>query len=99
MAVDIRRNSPTFGKWPGVELTAENKLMLWIPPRFAHGFSVLSEDAEVVYKCTTLWHPASDRSLLWNDPVLGIDWRVENPLVAPKDAAGAPLSEAELFES
>ncbi len=99
VAVDIRRGSPSFGQWTGVELTSENRLMLWIPPRFAHGFSVLSEEAEVVYKCTTLWHPASDRSLLWNDPALAIDWRVSNPLVAPKDAAALPLAEAELFES
>lgn len=99
VAVDIRRSSPTFGQWTGVELTAENKRMLWIPPRFAHGFSVLSDEAEVIYKCTTLWHPESDRSLLWNDPALAIDWRVGYPLVAPKDAAARPLAEAELFES
>lgn len=99
VAVDIRRSSPTFGQWTGVELTAENKRMLWIPPRFAHGFSVLSDEAEVIYKCTTLWHPASDRSLLWNDPTLAIDWRVASPIVAPKDAAAHPLAEAELFES
>ncbi len=98
VAVDIRRNSPHFGKWTGVELTAENKLMLWVPPRFAHGFSVLSETAEVIYKCTTLWHQPSDRSLLWNDPAIGIDWRVSAPLLAPKDAAALPLSEAEIFE-
>lgn len=98
VAVDIRRGSAHFGKWSGVELTAENKLMLWIPPRFAHGFSVLSETAEVIYKCTTLWHPASDRSLLWNDPAIGIDWQVEEPLIAPKDAAAPTLSEAEIFE-
>ena len=98
VAVDIRRNSPHFGKWTAVELTAENKLMLWVPPRFAHGFSVLSETAEVIYKCTTLWHPASDRSLLWNDPAIGIDWRVTEAFIAPKDAAGVPLAEAEVFE-
>ncbi len=99
VAVDIRRSSPTFGQWTGVELTAENKLMLWIPPRLAHGFSVLSDEAEVIYKCTTLWHPASDRSLLWNDPTLAIDWRVASPIIAPKDATALPLAEAELFES
>ena len=98
VAVDIRRTSATFGKWTGAELTAENKLMLWIPPRFAHGFSVLSDEAEVIYKCTTLWHPQSDRSLLWNDPALAIDWRVTAPLIAPKDAAAPTLAEAELFE-
>lgn len=98
VAVDIRRNSPTFGQWTGVELSASNKRMLWIPPRFAHGFSVLSEDAEVIYKCTTLWHQPSDRSLLWNDPTLAIDWHVSSPVIAPKDAAAPTLAEAELFE-
>ena len=98
VAVDIRRSSPHFGKWTGVELNASNRLMLWIPPRFAHGFSVLSDEAEVVYKCTTLWHPPSDRSLLWNDPSLGIDWQVVTPVVAPKDAAAPTLSAAEVFE-
>ena len=98
VAVDIRRGSPTFGQWFGVELSAENRRMLWVPPRFAHGFSVLSEDADVLYKCTTLWHSPSDRSLLWNDPELAIDWRVANPSVSPKDAAGQRLREAEVFE-
>jgi dTDP-4-dehydrorhamnose 3,5-epimerase len=98
VAVDIRRGSPTFGKWTSVELSDENRRMLWIPPRFAHGFSVLSEQADLVYKCTTLWHQASDRSLLWNDPSIGIDWRVETALLSPKDAAAKPLSEADLFE-
>jgi dTDP-4-dehydrorhamnose 3,5-epimerase len=99
VAVDIRRSSPHFGKWTGVELTAENKLMLWVPPGFAHGFSVLSEEAEVIYKCTTLWHQPSDRSILWNDPQIGIDWHVANPVLAPKDERGIPLAEAEIFES
>jgi dTDP-4-dehydrorhamnose 3,5-epimerase len=99
VAVDIRRGSPAFGRWAGVELSAENRRMLWIPPRFAHGFSVLSEEAEVVYKCTTLWHQASDRSLLWSDPDLGIDWRVTEPIVAPKDASAPGLASADVFES
>lgn len=98
VAVDIRRSSPAFGRWTSVELTAENHLMLWVPPRFAHGFSVLSEEAEVVYKCTTPWHQASDRSLLWNDPAIGIDWRVKGALLSPKDAAAKPLSQADLFD-
>jgi dTDP-4-dehydrorhamnose 3,5-epimerase len=98
VAVDIRRSSPNFGKWMGIELSADNKLMLWVPPRFAHGFSVVSETAEVVYKVTTLWHPPSDRSLLWNDPALGIDWKVSDPVIAPKDVIGRPLSEAEVYE-
>ena len=99
VAVDIRRSSPTFGQWTAAELTAENKRMLWIPPRFAHGFSVLSDEAEVMYKCTTLWDRPSDRSLLWNDPAIGIDWQVQNPIVAPKDATAPPLATAELFEA
>jgi dTDP-4-dehydrorhamnose 3,5-epimerase len=98
VAVDIRRGSPHFGQWTAAELSAENHHMLWVPPGFAHGFSVLSEDAEVLYKCTTLWHPASDRSLLWNDPELAIDWRVETPSISSKDAVGKPLREADLFE-
>jgi dTDP-4-dehydrorhamnose 3,5-epimerase len=98
VAVDIRRSSRHFGKWTGVELTGENRRMLWIPPRFAHGFSVLSDEAEVIYKCTTLWHPASDRSLLWNDPQLAIDWKVDDAQLAPKDAAGKSLADAELFD-
>ncbi len=98
IAVDIRRGSPNFGKWTGAELTEENRHMLWVPPGFAHGFSVLSDDAEVLYKCTTLWHQPSDRSILWNDPDLAIDWRVENPSISSKDAAGKLLREADLFE-
>ena len=98
VAVDIRRGSPTFGRWTSVELSEENRRMLWIPPRFAHGFSVLSERADVVYKCTTQWHQASDRSILWNDPAIGIDWRVGNASLSPKDAAGRRLAEAEVFE-
>ncbi len=99
VAVDIRRSSPTFGQWLGVELTAENRRMLWIPPGFAHGFSALSDEADVLYKCTTMWHQPSDRSIVWNDPDLAIDWRVENPSVSAKDAAGKLFREAELFES
>lgn len=98
VAVDIRRHSPSFGQWAGVELSAENRRMLWIPPGFAHGFSVLSDDAIALYKCTTVWHQPSDRSLLWNDPAIGIDWRVENASVSAKDAAGKRLHEAEVFE-
>jgi dTDP-4-dehydrorhamnose 3,5-epimerase len=98
VAVDIRRGSPHFGKWTGAELTADNRHMLWVPPGFAHGFSVLSDDAEVLYKCTTLWHRESDRSILWNDPDLAIDWRIENPSISDKDAVGKLLREADLFE-
>jgi len=99
VAVDIRRNSPHFGKWTGVELSAENRRMLYIPERFAHGFSTLADDSEVLYKCTTLWSKESDRSLLWNDPTLAIDWRVETPIVSDKDAHAPTLDAAALFES
>jgi dTDP-4-dehydrorhamnose 3,5-epimerase len=98
VAVDIRRGSPTFGQWFGEELSEKNHRMLWIPPGFAHGFSVLSDEAEVLYKTTTRWHQKSDRSILWNDRDLAIRWRVRNPSISPKDAAARPLSEAELFE-
>ncbi len=98
VAVDIRRGSPTFGQWYGTELSAENRRMLWVPPRFAHGFATLSEEAEVTYKCTTLWNQPTDRTILWDDPDLAIDWQVSEPSVSPKDAAGQPFAEAELFE-
>ena len=98
VAVDIRRGSPNFGKWVSVELTAENHRMLWVPPRFAHGFSVLSDEADVLYKCTTLWNAASDRSILWNDPEIGIEWGVSEAQLSPKDAAGKRLRDAEVFE-
>jgi dTDP-4-dehydrorhamnose 3,5-epimerase len=100
VAVDIRRGSPHFGKWTSVELSEENRRMLWVPPRFAHGFAVLSDTADVLYKCTTPWNAASDRTLLWNDPDLAIDWRLPAPpQLSPKDAAGKPFREADLFES
>lgn len=99
VAVDIRRGSPTFGQWTSVELSAENRLALWIPPKFAHGFSVLSDEAEVLYKCTTQWHRGSDTTLLWNDPTLDIDWQVTHPIVSEKDRAGHPFSTAPLFDA
>jgi dTDP-4-dehydrorhamnose 3,5-epimerase len=98
VAVDIRRGSPNFGKWVAVELTEENRRMLWVPPRFAHGFAVLSDSADVLYKCTTAWHGASDRTLLWNDPEIGIEWGVSAPQLSEKDAAGKLLRDAEVFE-
>jgi dTDP-4-dehydrorhamnose 3,5-epimerase len=97
VAVDIRRSSPNFGKWTGVELTAENRRMLWIPPMFAHGFEVLSDEADVIYKCTTPWHRESDRSILWNDPAIGITWHTKNPSVSAKDAQGSLLRDADVF--
>ena len=98
VAVDLRRSSPTFGKWVGVTLSAENKRQLWIPEGFAHGFVVLSETAEFLYKTTDYYAPEHERSLLWNDPELGIEWPFdEPPQLSAKDIAGKPLSQAELF--
>lgn len=99
VVVDIRKSSPTFGQSVTVVLSAENKRMLWIPPGFAHGFVVLSETAEFLYKTTDYWAPEFERSLLWNDPTLGVDWKLNGatPLLAAKDQAGKPLSESEVF--
>jgi dTDP-4-dehydrorhamnose 3,5-epimerase len=98
VAVDIRRSSPTFGKWVGEVLSAENKRMMWIPAGFAHGFLVLSESADFLYKTTDYWAPEHERSLLWNDPDLAIAWPIAGePTLAPKDAAAKTLNEAELF--
>lgn len=93
VAVDIRRGSPTFAKWFGAELSDENLTSLWIPPGFAHGFCVMSEVADVIYKCTVPFESADDRGVAWNDPRIGIKWPVANPLLSPKDAAYAPLAD------
>ena len=99
VAVDLRRTSPTFGQWVGVHLSADNHRQLWVPPGFAHGFVVLSDSAEFLYKTTDYWYPEHERSLLWNDPAIGIDWPVDGqPLLAAKDAAGKLLAEAECFD-
>ena len=99
VAVDIRRRSPTFGKWVGMRLSAENKHMAWIPPGFAHGFLVLSEFAEVLYKTTDYWAPQFERTIVWNDRDLAIAWpAAEEPQLSAKDNAGAAFHEAELFE-
>lgn len=98
VAVDIRSASPTFGKWVGMLLSDENKEMAWIPPGFAHGFLTFSDTADVLYKVTTYYDPASDRSLLWNDPAIGIKWPLEAaPLLSPKDALAKTLQECEVF--
>ena len=98
VAVDIRRGSPTFGKWEGALLSGETKNMLWIPVGFAHGFYVLSEVAEVLYKATDFYAPEDERCVLWNDPELGIDWPLSGtPVLSPKDAAGARLRDADVF--
>lgn len=99
VAVDIRKSSPTFGQSVSVILSADNKRQLWIPPGFAHGFIVLSETAEFLYKTTDYYAPEFERSILWNDPALGIDWRLNGatPLLAAKDQAGKLLKDAEVF--
>jgi dTDP-4-dehydrorhamnose 3,5-epimerase len=98
VAVDIRRSSATFGQWVGEELTAENKRMLWIPEGFAHGFVVTSDWADVLYKATDFYAPGSERSLLWNDPQLGIPWPLSGePILSGKDRAGLPLGQADVF--
>jgi dTDP-4-dehydrorhamnose 3,5-epimerase len=98
VVVDLRKSSSTFGRWTGVELSADNHRQLWVPPGFAHGFVVLSESAEFLYKTTDYWYPEHERSLLWNDPAIGIDWPIDfEPQLAAKDLAGKPLAEAEVF--
>ena len=98
VAVDLRRSSPTFGKWVGFVLSAADRRMAWIPPGFAHGFCVTSDSAEFLYKATAYWSPAHERTLLWNDPQLAIPWPLTaEPLLAAKDVAGRPFGEAETF--
>jgi len=98
VAVDIRKSSPTFGQWVGVTLSADNKRQLWMPPGFAHGFVVTSESAEFLYKTTDYWAPEFERSILWNDPAIGIKWPLGGtPLLSPKDQACQRLAEAEIF--
>jgi dTDP-4-dehydrorhamnose 3,5-epimerase len=99
VAVDLRKSSPTFGRWVGVELSAENCRQMWVPPGFAHGFVVLSESAEFLYKTTDCWYPEHERSLLWNDPAIGIEWPIDAPpQLAAKDQAGKLLAQAEVFD-
>lgn len=101
VAVDLRRNSGTFGKWVGVHLNAEDSEQMWIPPGFAHGFYVLSEWAEVLYKASDYYAPQMERTLLWNDPQVGINWPLAggvDPLISEKDARGTPLSQAALYD-
>ena len=98
VAVDIRRSSPTFGKWVGTELSEENHRQLWVPPGFAHGFLVLSEFADFLYKTTDYYAPQHERCIAWNDPEIGIEWPAgQQPQLSAKDAAGARLGEAEVF--
>jgi dTDP-4-dehydrorhamnose 3,5-epimerase len=96
--VDLRRSSPTFGRWGAVTLSADDHRMLWIPPGYAHGFLVTSDAAEFLYKTTDYWFPEHERTLLWNDPALGIDWPLAGaPVLADKDKAGKPLADADLY--
>ena len=98
VAVDLRRSSPNFGKWVGVELSAENKKQLWVPPGFAHGFVVTSDSAEFLYKTTDYWYPEHERSLLWSDVTVGIQWPIDGvPQLAAKDAAAKMLHDADVF--
>lgn len=99
VAVDLRRSSPTFGKWAAERLSGENKRMLWIPPGFAHGFSVLSDSAHVLYKATDIYFPSGERTILWNDPDLNIQWQLKGePIVSAKDRAGQSFKQAEVFD-
>lgn len=100
VAVDIRRQSPTFGKWVGVELSEENQRQFWVPPGFAHGFVVLSESADFLYKATDYYAPQFERAIAWDDPEIGIEWPEMDvaPLLSAKDQAAASLSAAELFD-
>jgi dTDP-4-dehydrorhamnose 3,5-epimerase len=101
VAVDLRRSSPTFGQWIGLVLSADNKNQLYVPPGFAHGFYVASEWAEVLYKATDYYAPQWERTLLWNDARINISWPLregEIPLLSPKDAAGSPFDQAEVYE-
>jgi dTDP-4-dehydrorhamnose 3,5-epimerase len=101
VAVDIRKNSPTFGQWVGHYLSAENKKMLWVPAGFAHGFYVTSPVAEILYKASDYYAPPSERCILWNDPGIGIEWPLidAQPILSPKDEMGVLLSQAEVFDS
>ena len=98
VAVDIRKNSPTFGQWVSCLLTAENKKQFWVPPKFAHGFVVLSDTADFLYKTTEYYAPEHERAILWNDPDLGIDWQIEGePILSSKDRSAKLLKDAEVY--
>jgi dTDP-4-dehydrorhamnose 3,5-epimerase len=98
VAVDVRRSSPNFGKWVGVSLSEENHRQLWVPPGFAHGFVVLSESAQFLYKTTDYWYPEHERSIVWNDETIGIDWPIDfEPMLAAKDRDGKRLAEADCY--
>lgn len=98
--VDLRRASPSFGKWVGVELSADNKRMLWVPPGLGHGFLTLEDGTDFLYKCTEYYSPEDERSIRWDDPTIGIAWPLDGmtPRLSAKDEAGLPFSEAEVYE-
>jgi len=99
VALDLRRSSATLGKWEAFALSGENKLMLWIPPGFAHGFRVVSASAHVVYKTTDFYAPEHERTIAWNEPTLNIDWRLDGePIISPRDKSGVRFANAELFD-
>ena len=101
VAVDMRKSSPQFGQWMGVLLSESNKRQLWVPPGFAHGFYVVSESADFQYKCTDYYSPEHERSLMWNDPTVGVEWPIiegTEPLLAAKDAAGLPIEQCDTFD-
>jgi len=97
VAVDIRRGSPAFGKWFGLELSDANRRMLWVPPGFAHGFCAMEDGSDLVYKCTRLYDAPSDRSILWNDPEIGIEWPIAEPVLSGKDTKAPSLAEADVL--
>lgn len=100
VAIDVRRSSPTFGRWVGVELSESNHHMLWVPPGFAHGFLALTPDVDFVYKCTDFYAPQHERTIHWADPEVGVEWPLPpgvEPVVAPRDAAAGPMRSVECF--
>lgn len=98
VAVDLRKGSPTFGRWVGDILSAENRKQIWVPEGFAHGFAVMSDQAEVLYKTTDYWSPENERCIVWNDETLGVKWPIDGPpIVSKKDAQGATFQAAEIF--
>jgi dTDP-4-dehydrorhamnose 3,5-epimerase len=100
VAVDVRKDSPTFGQWVGVYLSAENKRQLWVPEGFAHGFYVTSEEAEFVYKCTDYYNPSAEHAIIWNDPDIGIEWPIDGEmLISEKDAKGLKLRKSRLLST
>lgn len=100
VAVDLRRASPGFGQWLGCELSAANRTMLWIPPGFAHGFAALEDGTELIYKVTDYWAPEHERTIIWNDPEIGVEWpQFGSPILSPKDRLGRSLRDAEVFDA